>query len=191
MIRFARILTGVSVTQPIKQPTLDFILEQTHGAVDKQLADYDTMDSKASGVFTIASAVIALAGALVAFHSSATTTVATSSGATITQGSRESWFVIGLLVAAVATYSVGALATLLGWRIRALQRADFAMSLWQEYWDDEVPDIKHMIVASIPDILATNARTIQTKANYLSIALTSTAAEVLIVGVAVVALLVG
>jgi hypothetical protein len=165
--------------------TVQFIVDQTKGAVDKQLADVSALDAKIGSIFAIASGVITITGLSAAVG---TSVAVGPPGVTTTSTVDPSAAVTGLLVAALFAFGVAAIAMLAGWWVRDFQGADYAQTLWKEHWDESPAQIRHMIAAGVPEIFEHNHALIQQKTKAISVAIVATSIEVICSGAAIVAL---
>jgi hypothetical protein len=145
--------------------TLDFILDYTKAAPGRQAETSHMIDTKALQVFAAGSIVLGLAAAGPLRHGAA------------------AW----LFGAALFIYVGAAVAAFSVLRTRDFRVVDDADHIWPRYWDVELADVKHALVDDITSAYAENAVLLGSKATALKWLVGATAAEVLLVGSAVIA----
>jgi hypothetical protein len=145
--------------------TLDFILDYTKGAPSRQAETSHSLGAKALQVFAAGSIVLGLAAAGPLRHGAA------------------AWFfgaaLLGYLVVAVAAFAV--------LRTREFRVVDDADNIWPRYWNAELADVKHGLLEDITSAYAENADLLGSKGRALKWLVVARAAEVLLVGSAVLA----
>lgn len=144
--------------------TLDFILDYIKDGPKRQLEAASAIDSKALQVFAAASIVVGLASAGPLRHG----TAAWVYGAGL--------FVY--LAAAAAAFDV--------LRTRKFRVVDDADHIWPRYWNVELAKVKYALVADITAAFEHNAELLGDKAFALKCLVGATAAEVALVGAAVI-----
>ncbi|MBN1856520.1 MAG: hypothetical protein JW846_06155 [Dehalococcoidia bacterium] len=154
-------------TEP-RQDTLDFIFEHTKHGPELQLRDAEALDAKIVQVLGVASVVIGL--------------TALGIGRTAI-----STHALVFLVLALVAYVVMAVFALSALQTFDFQRSSHGDILWNQYWQDDPEQIKHALVADIARAYANNKRLLTAKSGLLFIVVMSAAAEVLFVGIFVVA----
>ena len=92
-----------------------------------------------------------------------------------------------LFGAALVVYLVVAGAAFLVLRTRDFRVVDAADRIWFQYYDAELQDVKHALVDGISSAYAKNAALLGSKGKALKCLVVATAAEVLLVGLAVIA----
>jgi hypothetical protein len=148
----------------LKQDTLNFILEYTKGAPEQQFRDAEALDSKVVQALSIASVVIGLLGFAVGHVYI------------------NSLSFISLPCLACAAYLGVVISCFRHLGTKLFHRSLHADTLWQDYWDEEVIDIKHSLVASISEAYTHNKDILQAKAKTLNWALGCLSAESLFAG---------
>jgi len=149
----------------LKQDTLNFILEYTKGAPEQQFHDAEALDSKVVQALSIASVVVGLLGFAVG-------------RAYITNSL---WFILLPSLACLAYLGV-IISCFRHLEAKLFHRSFHADTLWQDYWNDEVIDIKHSLVDGISEAYTHNKNILQDKAKTLRWALGCLSAESLFVG---------
>jgi hypothetical protein len=157
----SRTVSGVE----LRSETLDFILDYTKGAPRRQAETSHGIDTKALQVFAAGSVVLGLAAAGPLRHGAA------------------AW----LFGAALFVYVVAAGAAFSVLRTRDFRVVDDADYIWPQYWNAELVDIKHALVDDIASAYVENAVLLGSKGKALKWLVGATAAEVLLVGGAVIA----
>jgi hypothetical protein len=148
----------------LKQDTLNFILEYTKGAPEQQFRDAEALDSKSVQALSIASVVIGLLGFAVG-HSYTNSLL----------------FILLPCLAGLAYLGV-VISCFLHLGTKLFHRSLHADTLWQDYWNEEVIDIKHSLVASIGEAYTYNKDKLQAKAITLNWALGCLSLESLCAG---------
>lgn len=148
----------------VRPETLDFILEYTKAAPGRQGETSQAIDTKALQVFAAASVVLGLAAAGPLRHGVA------------------AW----LLGAALVVYAIAAGAAFSVLRTRDFRVVDDGDRIWTRYYDAELEDVKHALVDDITSACAENAVLLGSKGKALKWLVAATAAEVLLVGLAVI-----
>ena len=147
------------------QDSLEFILDHIRAAPEKQIQAMDTLDAKMIQFFISASIVIGLAG------------LSSASGTA-------RWEVIPLALALLAYVSVAAVAIIHLWP-RDIRWNLHADSLWPEYGQYDVEDIREVLAQDTSKAYAFNKRVLDAKANTILKALIGTGLEVIFVGIAI------
>jgi hypothetical protein len=145
--------------------TLDFILDYTKGTPRRQAEVSHEIDTKALQVFAAASIVLGLAAA-----------------GPLREGTA-AW----LFGAALFAYVAAAVAAFCVLRTRDFRIVDDADNIWPRYWNVELLDVKHALVDDITSASAENADLLGSIGRALKWLVVATAAEVLLVGSAVIA----
>lgn len=148
----------------LKQDTLNFILEYTKSAPEQQFHDAEVLDNKVVQALSIASIVIGLLG----FAVGHTYPISLS--------------FITLPCLACLSYLGVVISCFRHLRTKIFHRSLHADTLWQDYWNEEVIDIKHSLVANINEAYAYNKDILNAKAKTLNWALGFLSAESLFVG---------
>jgi len=148
----------------LKPDTLDFILEYTKDAPERQLQDAEAMDSKMMHVLAFASVVLGLAGI--------------SGG-----NAQSSGITVGILGIALAAYVIVAASAFYHLRIIRFRRSLQADVLWSQYWQDDVQDIKHSLVDDIWKAYEHNKAIMRNKSKTISLALIAASVQVVSIGV--------
>jgi hypothetical protein len=148
----------------LRQDTLDFILGYTKGAPEQQLRDAEALDSKSVQALSIGSVVIGLLGVAVGYAHA------------------NSVLFVLLPCLAGAAYLGVVVSCFRHLGTKQFNRSLHADALWQCYWNEEVSDIKHSLVASISEAYHLNKSILDAKAETLKWALGCLAAESLFVG---------
>ena len=151
----------------VLQPeTLDFLFGQIIEADERQLAAQQSLDHKVIQVFTGSGIVLGLAAFL------ATSDVPVGA--------------IGFLVAAGALFLVLGLVAF--WHLwpRRFYIAGHAADLWDRYWSDSVPDIKHAMVDEAVYAYEQNARALRRQVFTLQAVLALAGLEVTCVAAAII-----
>lgn len=145
--------------QTVPAETLDFLFEYTRGAPQRQLVAMDALDTKAFALFSASAVVVGLAGIGV-------------------WSSQELPLAAGILfVLAVAAFVVVGLTVFDCVRLRRYRLSDRASVLWQEFWNDEVDDIKHALVSDIAEAYDINEAILRRKRLSLGPALIAVVVE--------------
>ena|SRR2546428_2258957 len=150
-----------------RMEALDFILNFTKDAPDRQLRDMNDLDTKVVQTFGAASVVIGLAGL-------------SSVQATAKP------IVIGLLADAVFSYVVVAGLAIWHQFAKHVNPGRYAATLWENFWDSPVQDIKHGLVDAISKAYKHNIEVLKGKALTSKLALLTTGVEVSLVAAALV-----
>jgi hypothetical protein len=149
----------------VPSETLEFILDHTKDAPGRQAETAHQIDAKAIQTFAAGSIVVGLAAAGPLRHGLA------------------AWlFGVALLLyvaAAIAAFSV--------LRVRDFRVVDDADHIWPRYWNVELVNIKHALVADVTSAYAENANLLGSKGVALKWLMIATATEVVLVGSAVLA----
>lgn len=145
--------------------TLDFILDYTKGTPRRQAEVAHMIDTKALQVFAAASIVVGLAAA-----------------GPLREGTA-AW----LFGAALFIYVAAAVAAFCVLRTRDFRVVDDAYNIWPQYWNQEDLVVKHALIDDITSASAENADLLGSKGRALKWLVLATAAEVLLVGSAVIA----
>jgi hypothetical protein len=149
--------------------TRDFILEWTRAGADRSRNDMDTLDDKATKVFSASGVVIGLAG-LASFDTS-----------------QPSWQVATPLIAALVAFAAVAALTIEQLKPQKYRGYEHAQHLWELYGDFPVDTVKNKLVTEMPEVFEQNDGAVQKKAQRLRRLLYAASAEILLVGVAVIA----
>ena len=147
----------------IKIGTLDFIYEHTKDASAVQSHDSEALDSKIVQLFSAASIALGLMG--LALKTPAIQTSAQY-----------------MMYAAVAGYLVTGVASIWVLWVRKLRRSLQADVLWPQYWNEDVPLIKHALVADIVSSYETNKAILKSKKRGVILGLIAVLIEVGLVG---------
>ena len=150
----------------IKQETLDFIFDYTRDAPERQLQDAKDLDNKMAQLFSVASVVIGLAGL---------------ANSNMGEG-QTAW----PLVVALGLYVVAAGVALISLFPAVQWRSLHADRLWKEYWQTDVPDIKHALADDIRKVYGLNNKVLEQKTLTIKIVVVATGAEVLFVGLGLI-----
>ena len=152
------ILDGVSEIRP---EVVDFIFEQGRTAADRQLRDLDSLDAKATQVFSAATVIVGLAG----FSGRANA---------------------GILTAAVLVYVLASAAALYAlWLVR-FRVTDSPQQLLLRYWTEPLLDTKYAMVTDMAEGFNDNERSLGRKRRGVLWALALTGVETALVGTAVI-----
>jgi hypothetical protein len=154
------------VSEKIKQDALNFIFDYTREAPERQLQDAQNLDNKIAQIFSAASVVIGLAGLA-------------SPGPS---GGWADW----LLVVGLVFYLITAIVALLSQFPKVQWRSLHADVLWREYWQTEVPKIKHALAENIQKAYGQNNRVLEQKSLAIKVVVVATGAEVLLVGLGLI-----
>ena len=154
--------------QPLPE-TIEFIWEETRGAVDAQLEFGDGLDSKAFQAIGVGTALIGL--------------VAVGADALLAEPSLARWF----LALAVLFYVLSALFTIMTVSARRYRLGNRAGQLWATRWQFEPIEIKHALAADIAEAYRHNDTVLEQKARILRAALIAMAVEAVMIGTAIVA----
>ena len=149
--------------------TIDFIWDETRGAVDAQLRLVERLDSKAFQSIGVGSALIGL--------------TVLGSGALLAAPPPGRWFVA--LALAVFFYVLSALFTFLTVNIRRYRHGSRADELWPTMWQENPIAIKHALVADWAESYRHNKGELGRKACFLRAALATMALEAMMIGIAV------
>jgi hypothetical protein len=145
----------------IRPEVVDFIFEQGRTAADRQLRDLDSLDAKATQLFSAATVIVGLAG----FSGQADA---------------------GLLSAAVIVYVLVALASLYGLWLARIRVTDSPQQLLLRYWTEPLLDTKYAMVTDMAEGFDENERSLGRKRRGVLWALALTGVETALVGAAVI-----
>jgi ABC-type transport system involved in cytochrome bd biosynthesis fused ATPase/permease subunit len=148
----------------IRPEVVDFIFDQGRTAADRQLRDLDSLDSKATQLFSAATVIVGLAG----FSGQANA---------------------GILTAAVVVYVLVAVAALYALWLVKIRVTDSPRQLLLRYWTQPVLDTKYAMVTDMAEGFAENERSLGRKRRGVLCALALTGVETALIGVAVIATL--
>ena len=154
--------------QEPRPETVEFILEYTSDACERQLKDVDSLDSKVAQLFAVASVVIGLVG--IGDLPSSSTRAATA-----------------LLVVGLVFYALTALLCFAALTLREFHRASHADRLWPEYWAMKPMELRHILVHKIANAYVHNKKLLEEKGGKAQLALVFCMFEVFFVGVALIA----
>ena len=157
--------------QPPLPETIEFIWQETHGAVDAQLRLAETLDSKAFQAIGVGSVLIGL--------------VALGTDALLSAAPLSRW----LLLLAVIVYTLSALSTFLTVNVRRYRLGNRADELWPTQWDLAPVEIKHALVADLAEAHRHNRGELRKKTLFLRAALALLAVEAALIGAAITAAL--
>jgi hypothetical protein len=146
----------------LRPDTLDFILDYTKGAPARQADTSHEIDTKALQVFAAGSIVLGLAAAGPLRHGAA------------------AWF----FGAALFVYGVVAFAAFSVLRTRDFRVVDDADHIWPRFWNVDLADVKLALVKDITSAFTENSVLLNSKGRALKWLVGATAAEVLLVGLA-------
>ena len=151
----------------ISPERLDFLFTQVKDAPAAQLASQEALDTKLLQIFAVGSVVIGLAGLAVR-------ETVDAEGA-----------ISGLLITSVVAYVALALVSL--WQIwpRYFRVTCHADVLLKDYWDTDVADIKHALIADAATSYVHNGHLLRRKAWALAAGVAALAIEVVLVGAAI------
>jgi len=150
-------------SQPIKRDTLDFIFEYTKNASEVQLKDVESLDNKVIQILSISSIIIGL--------------IAFAIGR-----SNINYLALMPLVIALLAYIALVISAFIHLKARGFRRSIQADVLWENYWQDDIEEIKHSLVDDIGKAYAHNKRMIDKKARILLYVTIFAAIEVIAVG---------
>jgi ABC-type transport system involved in cytochrome bd biosynthesis fused ATPase/permease subunit len=140
---------------------VDFIFEQGRSAADRQLRDLDSLDSKATQLFSAATVIVGLAGFSGQAHA-------------------------GLLTLAVITYVLVALAALYALWLVQIRVTDSPQQLLSRYWTEPLTETKYAMVTDMAEGFDENERSLGRKRRGVLAALALTGLETALVGAAVI-----
>ena len=165
-------MTEASTNRQYPLPeTIEFIWEETHGAVDAQLRLAETLDSKAFQAIGVGSVLIGL--------------VALGADALLSAATLSRW----LLLSAVFAYTLSALFTFLTVNVRDYRLGNRADELWATQWEFNPVEIKHALVADLADAHRHNRGETGRKTLFLRAALALLAVEAILIGATLTAAL--
>jgi hypothetical protein len=144
--------------------SLDFLYEHLKDGLAAQYDGAGSLDAKAVQSFAATSVVIGLAAA-----------GGGRSGA-------EAW----LIGAAIVFYVVAVAATVFVLWVRRFRVSDDADQIWERYWQADVADIKHALLADIADGYRENDGLLSRKRKGLAIALICGGLEAALVGASLI-----
>lgn len=150
--------------QPPLPETIEFIWEETRGAVDAQLRLAETLDSKAFQAVGVGSVLIGL--------------VALGSDALLSAATLSRW----LLLMSVFAYTLSALFTFLTVNVRRYRLGNRADELWPTQWEFNPVEIKHALAADLAEAHRHNRSELGRKTLFLRVALALLAAEAALIG---------
>lgn len=156
--------------QPLPE-TIEFIWEETRGAVDAQLRLAETLDSKAFQAIGVGSVLIGL--------------VALGSDILLSAPTLSRW----LLPVSVSAYTLSALFTFLTVNVRHYRLGNRADELWPMRWQFRPVEIKHALVADVAESYRHNRSELRRKTLFLRAALALLAIEAVLIGSAITAAL--
>jgi hypothetical protein len=145
----------------IRPEVVDFIFDQGRSAADRQLRDLDSLDSKATQLFSAATVIVGLAGF---------------------SGQVDA----GLLTAAVIVYVLVALAALYALWLVKIRVTDSPQQLLVRYWTEPLPETKYAMVTDMAEGFDENERSLGRKRRGVLCALALTGIETALVGAAVI-----
>lgn len=154
--------------QPLPE-TIEFIWEETRGAVEAQLEFADSLDSKAFQAIGVGTALIGL--------------VAVGAEALLAEPSLARWF----LALAVFFYVLSALFTIVTVSARRYRLGNRAGQLWATRWQFEPIAIKYALAADIAEAYRHNDAVLGHKTRMLRAALAGMALETVMIGAAIAA----
>jgi ABC-type transport system involved in cytochrome bd biosynthesis fused ATPase/permease subunit len=140
---------------------IDFIFEQGRSAADRQLRDLDSLDSKATQLFSAATVIVGLAGFSRQAHA-------------------------GLLTLAVITYILVALAALYALWLVQIRVTDSPQQLLSRYWTEPLTETKYAMVTDMAEGFDENERSLGRKRRGVLGALALTGLETALIGAAVI-----
>jgi len=143
--------------------TLDFVFDLVRDAPEKQLHDLEALDNKMVQIFGAASIVIGLAGV-----SDAITDRPLAADV--------------LLVAALVTYVATAIVAFFHLRLREFRRSLHADVLWDEMWQLDPTQIKHVLVDDVSRAYRHNKLVLHEKGRTILAGLILAGLEVMFVG---------
>jgi hypothetical protein len=154
----------------IKQDTLDFIFEYIKGAPEIQLKDVELLDNKVIQILSVTSIIIGLIGLV------------------IEKGIVGIMALTSLVIALIA-YIVIVILSLVHLKAIEYRRSIQADQLWDTFWDDDITDIKHSLVADIRDAYIYNKEQIIKKRHLLFSIIICAAIEVIAVGAFIISII--
>ena len=147
----------------LKTESLDFIFEYTRSGPEVQLKDVEALDNKVIQILSVSSVIIGLVGFTIGKNGVKFPYLTT--------------FIVALL--AYMSLAVSAFIHLKANKYRRSLQADV---LWQEFWESDVKDIKHSLVADIGKAYTHNKELIEKKSRTLLFVVVFGAIEVIAVG---------
>ncbi len=156
--------------QQFSDESLSFIFDYTKDAPDLATEDATTLDNKVVQVFSAASVIIGLGGL---------------------SGSSGHLTSAILLALGLAAYVGVGIVSFIHLRGRTFRRSRQADTLWDNFWQHSVSDIKHSLVQDIAAAYLHNKRVVEDKGKTLNWALAVIAVEVFFVGSSAVSRLAG
>ena len=144
--------------------TVEFIWEETRGAVDAQIQRSENLDAKAFQAIGVGSVLIGL--------------VAVGANALLAAPPATRW----LLVAAVVSYALAALFTFLSVNVRRYRLGNRADELWPTRWQFTPLEIKHALAADLSSAYRHNEAELRQKTRWLRAALAAMAVEAILIG---------
>lgn len=155
------------MSNPLKEDTVRFIFQYIQGAPELQGRDIDALDTKVVQVFSAASVVIGLVGI-------SNESLGTSRNVDV------------LLVLAVVSYTIAAVAALFHLSPKKQRRSLHVEDIWQKSWNEEVTDIEHALIEDIREVHNYNKGVLEKKRKTLLFTVAATGAEVLFVGLTLI-----
>jgi hypothetical protein len=145
----------------IRTEVVDFIFEQGRAASERQLRDADSLDAKATQLFSAATVIVGLAG---------------FSGRTSA----------GLLTIAVGVYLVAATAALYALWLAKFRVTDSPAQLLARYWNEDLLTTKHAMVTDMANGFEENEHALGRKRRGVLFVLFLTGVETALIGAAVI-----
>ena len=145
----------------IRPDVVDFIFDQGRTATDRQLRDLDSLDAKATQIFSAATVIVGLAG----FSGQANAAILTAA------------VLIYVLVSAAALYAL--------WLVK-FRVTDSPQQLLSRYWTEPLLETKYAMVSDMAAGFNENEQSLGRKRRVVLCALALTGLETAFVGVAVI-----
>lgn len=150
----------------VRPEVVEFIFEQGRTATERQLRDLDSLDAKATQLFSAATVIVGLAG----FSGQANA---------------------GVLIAAVVVYLFAAASSLYALWLVKVRVTDSPQQLLERYWKEPLPETKYAMVTDMAAGFSENELSLGRKRRGVIWALALTGVETALVGAAVIATLWG
>jgi len=145
----------------IRPDVVDFIFDQGRTATDRQLRDLDSLDAKATQIFSAATVIVGLAG----FSGQANAVILTVA------------VLIYVLVSIAAVYAL--------WLVK-FRVTDSPQQLLSRYWTEPLLETKYAMVSDMAAGFIENEQSLGRKRRGVLYALALTGLETALVGVAVI-----